>query len=116
MKYSDVPEILDKLKHIENASFKISYKQVAMHMNKRLKFIMELVYEFLMAGKEHTLETYYRVARTRGYNMLRKTFTRDIALLEKMGKINRKVIVGGKNGTTSIITKKRTEVNQNPVN
>jgi hypothetical protein len=49
--------------------------------------------------------------------MLRKTFTRDIALLEKMGKIERKVNVGGKNGHhINNHTKKRTEVNQNPVN
>ena len=76
---------------------------------------MTIVNEFLMGGKEHTLETYYRIARTRGYSMLRKTFTRDIALLEKMGKIKREVIVGGKNGKTSIITKKPNEVTQNPI-
>ena len=102
---SQVPMILDKLKGIDNAAFIISYREASQVIEDRLKFIMKLINEFHSKGRKHSLETYFRLSRRRGYSMNRKTFTRDIALLEDMGKINREVTVGGANGRTSIITK-----------
>lgn len=100
---SQVPLILERLKTVPGATFKISYRWAGQAIVKRLELIMRIIQQYCNKGKEHRLETYFRLCRKEGYAMNRKTFTRDIDRLVEMEKIQKKVIVGGKKGTTSII-------------
>lgn len=48
-------------------------------------------------------EFFFHKCKILGYPNERKSFQRDLILLEKQGKLERKVCIGGKDGTTSYV-------------
>lgn len=70
-------------------------------VNRRQMILVHIPLDFIRA------ELFFNKCKSLGYPNNRRTFQRDLILLEKQGRIVRNVVIGGSEGTTSFVRWKK---------
>ena len=93
----------EAVKKLNFSKLRLKFQTYQPPIRERLDKLERLFHETLGSDESIRLEWLYKTARKRDYNQTRRTFQRDISLLEQDGKIKTTVMRGGKHGNTTFL-------------
>jgi|APLow6443716910_1056828.scaffolds.fasta_scaffold661821_1 hypothetical protein len=98
-----VKAITKALKGCGKITYLSGYKPIV--LQRRLELILSTYDICNKPNGKVSLEALFRKARRDGYRMNRRTFQRDIMILELTGQVTREVYNGGKFGKTTLLAR-----------